>query len=102
MLHLTSGYVVTPNDTEDMVEWTTSNPGVASITTSGTRLTIKAESTGTAVLTATATSGVSASINVTIVPKKVNVTGISITKRGNLECRSDTYIDTDRSSGKCK
>ena len=77
---LTSGYVVTPNDTEDKVEWTTSNPGVASITTSGTRLTIKAESTGTAVLTATATSGVSASINVTIVPKKVNVTGISITK----------------------
>ena len=34
---LTSGYVVTPNDTEDTVEWTTSNPGGASITTSGTR-----------------------------------------------------------------
>lgn len=81
---LTSGYVVTPNDTEDTIEWTSNNANVASVTTSGGRATIKAVSPGTAVLTVTATSGVTASINVTIVPKKVSVTGISITKEVTL------------------
>lgn len=78
------GYVVTPNNTDDKIEWTSSNDNVVSVKMSGNRADLKAVSAGTATLTATATSGVSASITVTVVPKKISVTGISITKEVTL------------------
>ncbi|MGN1206493.1 MAG: leucine-rich repeat protein [Eubacterium sp.] len=79
-----NGYVMTPANTNDKVEWTTSDSNVASITVSGTRMTVKAVSAGTATLKVTTTSGVSATITVTVVPKKVSVSGISITKEVTL------------------
>ncbi|CDD35717.1 putative alpha amylase catalytic domain protein [Roseburia sp. CAG:309] len=54
--------MVTPNNTDDKIEWTSSNDNVVSVKMSGNRADLKAVSAGTATLTATATSGVSASI----------------------------------------
>lgn len=79
-----NGYVVTPSDTDDTVVWTSSNASVVSVKMSGSRADLTANAPGTAILTATATSGVTASISVTIVAKKINVTGISITKEVTL------------------
>ena len=78
------GYVVTPNNTDDKVEWKSSNENILSVTMSGNRVDLKTVAVGTVTLTATATSGVSASIQVNVTPKKVNVTGISITKEVTL------------------
>ena len=66
------------------MEWKSSNENILSVAMSGNRVDLKTAAVGTVTLTATATSGVSASIQVNVTPKKVNVTGISITKEVTL------------------
>lgn len=81
---LTKGYIVTPNNTDDKMEWSSSDANVVSVTMNGNRADLKAVAAGTATLTVKATSGVTASIQVTVIPKKISVTGINITKEVTL------------------
>lgn len=79
------GFFVSPVDTTDDITWSSSNESVLSITSSNVQgVTIKAIAAGTAVLTGVTTSGVSASINVTVPVVKVPVNGITVDKEVTL------------------
>ena len=80
----TQGYILTPSNTTDTVSWSTSDSKVAAVSESASRVTITAGSSGTAALTATTSSGVSTTVTVTVVAKKISVTGINITKEVTL------------------
>ncbi len=78
----TRGFFVSPVDSTDAITWTSSNEGVLAVASSNAQgVTIKAVAAGTAVLTGTASSGVSASIQVTVPVTKVPVTGIVIDRQ---------------------
>lgn len=71
------GYYISPVDSTDTITWLSSNEQVLSVVSSNTQsVTVKAVSAGTATLTASASSGISASIQVTVSDKPVKVTGI--------------------------
>lgn len=78
----TRGFFVSPVDSTDAITWTSSNEGVLAVTSSNAQgVTIKAVAAGTAVLTGTTSSGVSASIQVTVPVTKVPVTGILVDRQ---------------------
>ena len=74
-----NGYVIEPADTDDAIEWKSSNENVLTVTVTGNNVVLKAIAEGTAKLKATATSGVSKEVTVTVEPKKIAVASISIT-----------------------
>lgn len=81
----TKGYYITPVDTTDTITWTSNNEAVVSVTNSNTQsVTIKANAAGSAVLTGTTSSGISASITVTVPVPQIKVNGITVDKAVTL------------------
>lgn len=79
------GYYITPVDTTDTITWTSNNEAVVSVTNSSTQsVTVKAVAAGTAVLTGTTSSGISASITITVPVPQIKVNGITVDKAVTL------------------
>lgn len=68
---------MTPSDTTDKITWSSSNPKVATVSTSGK---VSAKGIGSATITATATSGKKATCKITVVKNKVAATSIKLNK----------------------
>ncbi len=87
------GFFVSPVDSTDDIAWTSSNEGVLSVTSSNAQgVTIKAVAAGTAILTGTTSSGVSASIQVTVPVTKIPVNGILVDKQVTINVGSSHQL----------
>lgn len=87
------GFFVSPVDSTDAIAWTSSNEGVLSVTSSNAQgVTIKAVAAGTAILTGTTSSGVSASIQVTVPVTKIPVNGILVDKQVTINVGSSYQL----------
>ncbi len=87
------GFFVSPVDSTDGITWTSSNEGVLSVTSSNAQgVTVKAVAAGTAILTGTTSSGVSASVQVTVPVTKIPVNGILVDKQVTINVGSSYQL----------
>lgn len=83
----TSGYYISPVDSTDSVEWTSSDPAVFTVKSNTQSVTLTAAGSGTAILTGRTASGLIASVKVTVPVKKISVTGITVDKEITLNVK---------------
>lgn len=83
----TSGFYISPVDSTDAIEWTSSNPAVFTVTSNTQSVTLTAVGSGTGILTGRTESGLSASITVTVPIEKIGVTGIEVDKEITLNVK---------------
>ncbi len=82
-----TGYYISPVDSTDGIEWTSSDPAVFTVQSNTQSVTLTAVGVGTAILTGRTSSGVTASITVTVPVKKISVTGITVDKEITLNVK---------------
>lgn len=83
----TTGFYISPVDSTDAVEWTSSDPAVFTVKSNTQSVTLTAAASGTAILTGRTASGLTATIKVTVPVKKISVTGITVDKEITLNVK---------------
>lgn len=74
----TKGYYLSPADTTDTIDWSSSDNSVVTVTSTAQSVTIKAVAAGSAMLRGVTSSGIKAEIKVTVSQKAVKVTKITV------------------------
>lgn len=82
-----TGFYISPVDSTDAIEWTSSDPAVFTVQSNAQSVTLTAVGSGTAILTGRTSSGLTASITVTVPGKQISVTGITIDKEVTLNVK---------------